>query len=188
MNSIIQWDTQLFLFLNNLGNSFWDPFWLVISGVKIWIPFYAFLIFVLFRQFNWKLAIVAVLLAVFNVFCTDTGSVVIFKETFMRLRPCHVPAIEAQMRLVKEGCGGMYGFVSSHAANTFGLAVLMGSVLRRKIPYLIFILLGWAALVSYSRIYLGVHYPLDIFCGALYGCLCGYINFNIFKRIKKSIK
>ena len=172
-------DTQLFLYLNNLGVAQWDEFWLAVSGTKIWIPLYALLLFGFFRTFQLKGFFLIVLFVVLNIFATDQGSVQLFKEQFMRLRPCHVEALQDQMRLVKAGCGGKYGFISSHASNTFGLALLAGLAFRQKFPWLIYPLVAWAAMVSYSRIYLGVHYPTDILMGALFGAFCGTLLYRI---------
>lgn len=185
MDQLLQWDEQLFLYLNNLGKSFWDPMWLAISGVKIWIPLYALLIYLLFKKLSIKLFLITVGLIVLNTFITDQGSVMLFKEQFQRLRPCHVEELLDKMRLVKAGCGGHYGFVSSHASNTFGMAVLIGGILQSYYGWIRWALLFWAVLVSYSRIYLGVHYPLDITFGALYGCLSGFIVLSMFRKINK---
>lgn len=183
MHEILQWDRALFLWLNNLGTPAWDKFWLAISEVAIWIPFYVILFIALFRYLKLRGFLFALAAIFLNVLLTDQGSVHLFKEVFHRFRPCHVDEILDKMRLVKEGCGGWYGFVSSHAANTFGLAVLISSILKHRISWLIYPMLLWAAMVSYSRIYLGVHYPLDIICGGLYGSLCGWGVFLIFKRL-----
>lgn len=183
MNKLLEWDTELFVFLNNLGTDFWDPFWLMVSGTIIWIPLYAFLAFLVFRNLKGIQIPLALVLMIFNLILTDQGSVSLFKEEFERLRPCHVEALIENMRMVKGGCGGKFGFVSSHAANTFGLAVLIGLILKKRIPYLIYIMLAWAIMVSYSRVYLGVHYPLDITGGAIFGTICGMLNFWIFKKV-----
>lgn len=183
MNEILAWDKELFLTLNSLGTETWDPFWLAVSGTKIWIPLYALLVFLLFRALKGHAIWVAILIAFANVFFTDFGSVWLFKEQFMRLRPCHVEEFANQMRLVKDSCGGQYGFVSAHASNTFGLSVLVGMMLRKKFPFMIFLLLAWAAMVSYSRIYIGVHYPLDITVGGVYGALCGLMMYFLFHTV-----
>lgn len=182
MEEIVKWDKQIFLFFNNLGNDFWDPVWLQISSTSLWIPLYAFLIFLLFRSLHWKSFLIVLLFVTANVFLTDQGSVWLFKEQFQRLRPCHTEELIARMRIVKEGCGGWYGFVSSHAANTFGMAVLVGGILRLRYRFALILLLLWASVVSYSRIYVGVHYPLDIICGGLYGALCGFLLLKIFLK------
>lgn len=183
MNKILQWDTELFLTLNNLGSESWDSTWLLISGTQIWIPLYAILIFFLIKTYKGHAIWIAIIIALANVFFTDFGSVWLFKEQVQRLRPCHVEALISQMRLVKEGCGGQYGFLSSHASNTFGIAMLIGLLTYKKYRFILFVLLFWALIVCFSRIYLGVHYPLDVICGALYGAMCGAMMYFLFVTI-----
>lgn len=182
LNQLIQWDEQLFLYLNNLGTEFWDPFWLRMSEVAIWIPLYAILLVLIFWVFHWKSSLFITLFLVLNVFATDQGSVKLFKEQFKRSRPCHVEHLQGEFREVKGSCGGAYGFISSHASNTFGLAFFLGLLFRRKYTWLYYGLIIWAAIVSYSRIYLGVHYPGDILGGAIYGALCGIGLYLIMDR------
>lgn len=182
MNNIIHWDKELLVYLNNLGTDFWDPFWIQVSGVAVWIPLYLLLIFLVVKNNKGKAMWLALLAIGLNVVFTDQGSVQLFKDQVMRLRPCHVEEILERIRLVKGSCGGKYGFVSSHASNTFGLAVLVGSMLRKHYKYALPLLLFWAALVSYSRVYLGVHYPLDIICGGLFGSLVGFIVFKVYQK------
>jgi undecaprenyl-diphosphatase len=177
---ISELDTVIFLFLNNLGTETWDPFWLRMSEVFIWIPLYLALITGLFFLFKTKTALWAVLAIALNVVLTDQGSVRLFKNQFERLRPCHEESIKGQIRLVKGHCGGQYGFVSSHASNSFGIAVLVGLFYKRRWPWIFYGMLGWASLVAYSRIYLGVHYPLDIYFGALYGSFSGALVYAFF--------
>jgi len=162
-------DTQLFLFLNGLNSSFWDPIMLFVSGKIQWIPFYLVLIYFIARKHGWEtlwwlLAITIVVVA------TDRISSGIFKNGFHRLRPCHNPDLQGIMHLVGK-CGGQFGFISSHAANTFGVAVFLSFLFKNR--WAAFGLLFWAAFVSYSRIYLGVHYPGDVLCGAIVGAGIG---------------
>jgi undecaprenyl-diphosphatase len=185
MNEILQWDKELFLWLNNMGTEPMDPFWLMVSGTKVWIPLYALLAFLLFKSLKGHAIWVAILIAFANVFFTDFGSVWLFKEQFQRLRPCHVEELITQMRMVKGSCGGQFGFISSHASNTFGVALLVGLLTYKKFPVVLFLLIGWAILVSYSRIYLGVHYPLDVICGGVYGSLCGVMMYYLFATIAR---
>jgi len=181
MNQLLEWDRRLFLELNNLGQPAWDAFWVYMSETEVWIPLYALLLIMIYNawprpQFWFALGAIVV-----NVVLTDTGSVWLFKEQFQRLRPCHVEAIQDQIRLVKGSCGGQFGFLSSHASNTFGVAVLAGLLLKPRSLSFLYLLLIWAALVSYSRVYLGVHYPLDILSGAIYGVICGLLSYRLFR-------
>lgn len=166
-----EFDRQLFVWLNNAGFEALDGFMLAVSGTAMWIPWYAFLIYALFKTRNTRDAIIGLSWVVVLILLCDQISVHAFKEVFERLRPCHEPLLEGQVRLVKASCGGQFGFVSSHATNTFGLAVFLGGIIKSKFKWLPIVLLIWAALVSYSRIWLGVHYPMDVLGGALLGTL-----------------
>lgn len=168
---IWEWDRSTFVTLNNAGFESLDGFMLAVSGTAMWLPLYAFLIFLLFKSMGTRNGLVGLAWIVVLVTLCDQLSVHAFKDVFERLRPCHEPLLEGQVRLVKASCGGQFGFVSSHATNTFGLAVFVGSLLANKYRWLLGALVLWAALVSYSRIWLGVHYPLDIAGGALLGSL-----------------
>lgn len=174
---IWDWDRSLFVSLNNAGESasFLDSTMLAISGTALWIPLYLFLIYLLFRHKGLNGMLIGLAWVVVLILICDQGSVHLFKEVFERLRPCHEPLLEGQVRLVKSHCGGQFGFVSSHATNTFGLAVFVGTLLKREVRWLLPALLLWAALVSYSRIWLGVHYPLDLLGGAVLGTLVARI-------------
>lgn len=166
-----EFDRQLFVWLNNAGFEALDGFMLAVSGTAMWIPWYAFLIYALFKTRNTRDAIISLSWVVVLILLCDQISVHAFKEVFERLRPCHEPLLEGQVRLVKASCGGQFGFVSSHATNTFGLAVFLGGVIKSKFKWLPIVLLIWASLVSYSRIWLGVHYPMDVLGGAMLGTL-----------------
>jgi undecaprenyl-diphosphatase len=167
---VIELDTSLFLFLNGLNSPFWDPIMLAFSGNVVWIPLYLFLVYLMIKKHGLKGLLLLVGVAVV-VTMGDQLSVHLFKNVFERLRPCHNPEIQDLVHLVNGRCGGKFGFVSSHAANTFGVATFL--VVWFKHKWLTISLLLWAAVVSYSRIYLGVHYPADILCGALLGAACG---------------
>ena len=105
---------------------------------------------------------------------SDQLSVHAFKNVFQRLRPCHEPELEGLVHLVKNKCGGDFGFVSSHAVNHFAMAIFFSVIFYKKIKYFIPLIMLWAAFISYSRIYLGVHYPGDVICGGLTGAAIGF--------------
>ena len=183
IQEIIQWDTQLFLTLNNLGSEKWDLFWLVVTEMKSWIPLYIFLAYLLYRQFGIKKILLVILLAALLITLSDQ-TCNLFKHSFARFRPCYNQELEGLMRLVKDGCGGKYGFVSAHAANHFALALFLGNIFQQKYKWSLILFLLWASMVAYSRIYVGVHYPLDSIVGALIGSMYGYIFYLLYTRFK----
>jgi undecaprenyl-diphosphatase len=154
------------------------------SEKLIWAPLYAVLLFLVWLQYK-KAFWVILPLVILLVTLTDQVSVVFFKDVFERLRPCHEPALEGMVRILNGHCGGSYGFISSHASNTFGVATFVGLLLRQRYQWLLPAMLTWAGLVSYSRIYLGVHYPGDIIVGGIVGCLIGLLLIAIFRLILK---
>lgn len=119
------------------------------------------------------------------IFIADKLSVYLFKDVFMRLRPCHNPAIANLIHTIGGACGGQYGFVSSHAANTFAFAFLVGLIFKKHYPKLIYYMFFWATMVSYSRIYVGVHYPGDVVCGAMLGVTVSWMVWKILKFLNQ---
>jgi undecaprenyl-diphosphatase len=173
-------DTQLFLYLNGQNSPTWDIIMWQLSKVAIWFPLYAIILFFIFRKLKWQgfitFAILLILLLI-----TDQGSVQLFKNVFHRLRPCHQPELLGLVHLVNGKCGGQYGFVSSHAADTFSLAMFLTLLFKNRIfsGFIFF----WASVVSYSRIYLGVHYPFDILGGAVFGLIAAYALFQLHQLV-----
>lgn len=186
IDSIKEIDTNLFLFLNSKHNAFFDPIMFWVSHKNFWIPLYAFFLFLGYKHFGkrvWLVAVSAVLL----IFLSDQISVHAFKHVFLRYRPCHNLILQSQVHL-NDGCGGMYGFVSSHAANTFALAMFLGLLFKNKIKYFVPLIFLWASMVSYSRVYNGVHYPADIAVGAIVGMGIGVVVFKIYQLLDNKIK
>jgi undecaprenyl-diphosphatase len=178
---MIQLDEQLFLWLNNLGSANWDWFWLFMTNKFNMIPLYIVLLIVSFRHLAWQKGFL--FLVVIALLITGTDQVTnLFKDGFERLRPCHNEDIAPLMRLVKKSCGGAYSFFSGHASNSFALATFFTVFFRKQFPAMKW-LFFWAAVVAYSRVYVGVHFPLDIFCGAVYGIMIGWIIARMSFRV-----
>ena len=181
IDEILKLDSKLFLYLNNLGTSKFDIFWISLSKIEANILMYFFLILLFFyiQKIRPKLIYIFYLFFVIALMIaiTDQGAN-IFKDSFQRLRPCYNESIIDYLRLVKENCGGKYGFFSAHASNSFSLAIFFGLLFINRIRYIIIITIVYASLISYSRIYLGVHYPIDIFFGGFFGIFVGFVIYS----------
>ncbi|WP_239020974.1 phosphatase PAP2 family protein [Pontibacter arcticus] len=186
METLAQLDQDLFIYLNRQHNPFWDAVMIFVSNKYVWIPFYlGLIIYIIYRYRRQSLAML--LLAVAAVGAADYIASGIFKPYFARLRPCHNPDL-AQVVNIVEGCGGKFGFLSSHASTGFALAVFFSLILSGKYKYFKAVLILWAFVVSYSRIYLGVHYPGDLLGGALVGALCAYLCSLLYFYVVRKYK
>jgi undecaprenyl-diphosphatase len=105
----------------------------------------------------------------------------------MRLRPCHEPSLQGLVHIVHDKCGGSFGFYSSHASNHFSLAVILNYFLKPHYKYFTVLIFSWAAIISYSRIYLGVHYPGDVISGAIMGIFLGWVCYKLYLLLKQRI-
>jgi undecaprenyl-diphosphatase len=182
---ILNLDTELFIYLNSLGFPLFDNFWIFLSNKEANVLFYFTLLVLYFykRSLKFKFSELFYLLILIAFMITITDQTAnLFKDSFQRLRPCYNEMIKDSLRLVKESCGGKYGFFSAHASNSFTLAVFFGLLYKKKFKYLIYFSLLYASLISYSRIYLGVHFPLDILFGAAFGLIIGILTFNFYDK------
>ena len=170
LDFLLSKDIELLIYLNNLGTVQWDGFWLFVTNKFSAIPLYLFLLYITYRYYGLKKALVVVLFVVLLIAISDQTSN-LFKYGFKRLRPCHDENIVQLVRLVKSRCGGLYSFFSAHAANAMAIAIFFGLLLKKKFKYVLPILVIWALMVAYSRIYIGVHFPLDVIIGMLIGTL-----------------
>lgn len=183
IDKLIQYDTELFLYLNNLGTEAWDGFWMVYTTKFYWIPFYALLLYLVWKRLQNKNAMwIAIGVIVIMVVFTDQITN-LFKFSFERFRPCHNPFVNTGMRIVKENCGGYFGFFSGHSSNSMAVAIFAGMMLKPKYKYAIYGLIVWSIIMGYSRIYVGVHYPLDVVCGLTFGAISGYLFYKLFNYL-----
>ena len=189
LEEILRIDTELFIYLNNLGTSSFDVFWSFLSRKEANIAVYlSGILFFLknkgFRSYKIKsLDVFYIFSIVLVMILISDQSANIFKDSLQRLRPCYDELIKDSVRLVKESCGGKYGFFSAHASNSFSLAVFFGLLFKDFSKYPIYFTLIFASLISYSRIYLGVHFFLDVIFGFLVGFLTSFIIYRISKKI-----
>jgi len=172
-------DIWLFELLNFNGGQAISSSMSLLSDKLIWIPLYALLIYQLILKYQWKVWVVLVGI-ILLITITDQFTSSFMKPYFGRLRPCH-QLISFQDIFVPYSCGGLYGFASSHAANTFGLAIFFHLLIKESWTYW---LIFWSVLVSYSRIYLAAHFPGDIIVGFIVGTLAALLIYNILKHIK----
>ncbi len=179
LDTLIHADQELFLWLNGYNTPFWDAVMVAVTDKFTWIPLYVLMVYYLYASFGTR-ALGYFLCIVVVVILADKIASGLFKPNFMRLRPCHDPFIGSLVRNLV-GCGGQYGFVSSHAATSFGIAVSFNLLSESRIKMAPWFYL-WAFVYSYSRIYVGVHYPLDLLVGGLVGVLAALLVVAIYRR------
>lgn len=179
LDKLIRYDQEVFLYLNALGSPAFDGFWMFVTNKYSSIPLYLGLLWLSFRTFGKRRILVLFVCVALMVLCTDQFTN-FFKHGVARLRPCYDLHVIPLMRLVKETCGGNYGYFSGHASNSFALATFFTALLHKRYPVLLPVLFLWAALVGYSRIYIGVHYPLDVVSGALVGTFMGWMFSKLY--------
>lgn len=184
LDQLLQWDKDLFLFFNGMGSEKWDGLWLFITHKFSSIPLYATLLYLIYREFGWKETLVIVICVALMITATDQFAN-LFKHGFKRPRPCQFSAgMTDQMRFIAQNCG-RYGYFSAHAASAMAAAIYVSCILKHRYKLLPVILLIWALLTGYSRIYLGVHYPFDVLTGMIIGLLFGYLFYILQKWARR---
>jgi undecaprenyl-diphosphatase len=181
LEKILSLDERLFVYLNSLGSETFDGFWLLITKQTTWIPFFILLFYFIYKKIGQKQTLYLILFVALLLLFTDQITN-LFKHTFQRLRPCNNPEIHAIIRIVQSRSS--FSFFSGHAANTMAVATFLYQIFKRNYSYL-WLLFLWPLLFAYSRIYLALHYPLDILSGYFFGALFGFGMFKLYRFVQQ---
>jgi len=181
LEKILSLDQQLFIFLNSLGSEKFDAFWLFITNQSNWTLFFVTVLYFIHKKIGTKQLLFLVLfIAVLITFTDQTTNLI--KNAVQRLRPCNNEEIMAIIRIVKSS--KTFSFFSGHATNSMAVATLLFLLFKSKFKYLGFLFL-WPLLFAYSRIYLGLHYPIDIISGYVFGAFSGFLCYKVFLITQK---
>ena len=178
---LLQLDRDVFVYLNGLGSENWDGFWLFITKQLNWTPLFIFFFYLVFKHLGWRNAILIIVMIAVLITLTDQTTN-LFKNYFQRLRPCKTPELEGIIRIVQSRRS--FSFFSGHASNTMASAFFLYKILKPHVKYMGFIFL-WPLVFAYSRIYLGLHYPLDILAGFAWGIITGSLVLLLYKYLKR---
>lgn len=182
LEKLIQLDKQLLIFLNGLGSPAFDGLWLIITKQIYWIPLFLFLLYLVYKKIGAKQTLILLLFIAVLVAFTDQVTN-LFKNHFQRLRPCNDTSVNTIIRIVKES--NSFSFFSGHAANSMAVATFLFFNFRKQYRYFWLIFL-WPLIFAYSRIYLGLHFPIDILTGYFFGTVFGFLLYKIYlKTIRK---
>lgn len=181
LDKLLSLDTQLFVFLNGLGSETYDALWLFITKQSNWTPLFLLLLYVIYKKLGVKQTLFLLLFVAVLITITDQTTN-LFKNGFQRLRPCNNPEINTLIRVVKSSKS--FSFFSGHAANSMAVAAFIFFNFKDKIKFFGYIFL-WPFIFAYSRIYLGLHYPIDILTGYLFGFTFGFLLFKVYKITQK---
>ena len=178
-------DVQLLVYLNSLGSEFWDPLWIVLTNKLTYIPLFIFIVFKIYQRFGVKQMLFILFFIALLILFTDQFTNFI-KDSFQRLRPCREGYLG--LREIDIYCG-KYGFFSAHASNSIAVSLFVIRVIKERFNSLFSIILFiWVFIFSYSRIYLGLHYPIDILFGGIIGCLIGCYYLKLIRYSTRNMK
>ena len=172
-------DIQILVYLNSLGSEFWDPIWITLTNKTTYIPLFAFIVYYIYKRFGLKQTAFIILFISILILFTDQFTNFI-KDSFQRLRPCREGYLG--LREIDIYCG-KYGFFSAHASNSIAVSLFIIKIMREKYSSMFsLILISWVFVFSYSRIYLGLHYPMDILCGLIFGVISSTLFYHIYLK------
>lgn len=178
LEKLIQLDVQLLVFLNGLGSATYDGLWLFITKQSNWTPFFLVLLYLVYKKIGIKFTLYLLLFVTLLLVVTDQTTN-LFKVTFQRLRPCNNPEINSIIRLVKPS--NSFSLFSGHAANSSATMTFLFLLLKKYYRFA-FLLFLFPLIFAYSRIYLGLHYPLDIVTGYLFGSTFGFVTYKLYQK------
>lgn len=181
LEKILNLDQQAFVFLNGLGSQKFDGFWLFITQQSNWTLFFVTILYFIHKKIGIKQTLLIMLFVAALITFTDQTTNLI-KNTVQRLRPCNNEEIMGYIRIVKSS--ETFSFFSGHAANSMAVATFLFLLFKSKFKYLGFLFL-WPLIFAYSRIYLGLHYPLDIISGYVFGAIVGALGYKLFKFLQE---
>lgn len=181
--NIIQKDKELLIFLNNLGNEYWDPFWLMVTDQRNWIPLFLLIIFLIFKQFGWKKGGLVLIAMIVLVAFSDQFTNLI-KNSIQRIRPNNDIAIKYQLRTLISPQS--FSFMSGHATTSTFFTVFVILLLKEAYKFIYFLIL-FPLIFAYSRLYLGIHFPIDILVGILIGTFFAFIYHYLFNKLDKRL-
>ena len=185
LEKLLEWDREMLLLINSWHAPWLDQLMMTLTNGLYWLPLFLPVMGMVIYKYRWKsMAIIGYLILV--IILADQISSSLLKPMVGRLRPSHDPELKDLVHLVNNYRGGMFSFVSSHAANAFGIATFLFLRVRRQLSW-IGVMFAWAALFSYTRMYLGVHYPLDIICGGVLGATLAWLVWLIPKMIRRRL-
>jgi undecaprenyl-diphosphatase len=182
---LLKIDHYLLIKINGMHMPWLDTIMMALTNGLWWLPLFLVVIGFMIYKAGWKTVSIFLFLA-FVIFLADRISAGLIKPWIARLRPSHAPGLEDMLHYVNGYRGGTYGFVSSHATNAFGVATFLWLTLKRQVPW-IWIMFIWAAFFSFTRIYLGVHYPADIIAGGVLGATIGLLVYKIGRLMPEKI-
>ena len=188
LESLKDIDINLFIYLNGLGTPAWDGFWNFVTHRFTWFPVYFLLLYIIYYLSGFKGLLYYLIAVGILILMVDQTTYYWFKAVFQRPRPSNPESGIADIIRITGSPGGRWGFISAHASNTFAIAVFLGYQLNKVFKYSALILTIWAIFISYSRIYVGVHYPGDLICGAIWGSSIAFTLLWVLSKTKLNEK